>query len=249
MSTDKILDKIKKLMKLQQSAEKIGSIEEAETVACKIQELLASHNLSADAIDMTEEKMTNCVGEEEFSYHCGTSGVNWRLNLMGVIAKYNFCRCINYETWREKERMKLFGSEANIEVVKYIYEMMLRTFIQANRKACKKYFERGDVVGITRHSFYKSFLNGCVAGLASKLKEEAEAFANANKKMNGVMVVNDKAISNFIAKKYEQTKSRASSGKIAMGAYEQGKEVGKSASWNKALKTQPVTQVNNKQLN
>ena len=53
---NKILEKIKKLIRHKESAEKIGSISEAEAFAVKIQKLLNEYNISLSDIDLEERK-------------------------------------------------------------------------------------------------------------------------------------------------------------------------------------------------
>lgn len=66
--SDKIVEKLKKLMRLQKSAQKIGSEGEANAAAAAISRLLTQYNLSLMDIDPEERKKGNFTDTANRSY-------------------------------------------------------------------------------------------------------------------------------------------------------------------------------------
>jgi sugar phosphate isomerase/epimerase len=85
----KIIEKLKKLIRHEQSARTIGNLGEAENFAARIQELLDAYNLSLSDIDVNEYKSS--VNRSEDGQHAINS---WQKFFIIDLAKLNGCECI-----------------------------------------------------------------------------------------------------------------------------------------------------------
>ena len=93
----KILNKLQKLLALQDSAKAIGSAAEAETVAAKINELLLLHNLSLSELresQKPEERESMGKADIEVDKLTNKKEGDWVYQLYCVIARHNLCEAI-----------------------------------------------------------------------------------------------------------------------------------------------------------
>ena len=88
---DKILEKLRKLMNLKESALSLGNEGEAFAAAAGITRLLIAYNLSETDIP-TQERIENPVVAEEIPFKPEISSGIWYQSLIGVVCKYNMCR-------------------------------------------------------------------------------------------------------------------------------------------------------------
>lgn len=170
----KIVEKLKKLMRLQQSAQKIGSEGEANAAAAAISRLLTQYNLSLMDIDPEERKETMLIQRTGCISFKDTYGL-WKRLLMNVLCEFNYCKTflISGQT-----NMIVVGTEANTSTVIYLYDM-LRSIFRKLAPVRYEEFAEGKR-GAARTEKYKrkyiaSYLTGCVYGLKAKLKLEAVA--------------------------------------------------------------------------
>ena len=121
---NKIVERLKKLMRLQQSAQKIGSEGEANAAAAAISRLLTQYNLSLMDINPEERKESLRVQRTENISFKDTYGL-WKRLLMNVICEFNYCKVflISGQT-----KMIVVGTEANTSTVIYIYDMLRSIF-------------------------------------------------------------------------------------------------------------------------
>ena len=99
MADDKIIEKLAKLLRHQQSAQDIGNVEEAAAFAGKIQELLTAHKLEMSDIQLEQREKTESVDQE---YVTATDAgakrearrIEWQEDLSWQIARANGCKTI-----------------------------------------------------------------------------------------------------------------------------------------------------------
>lgn len=60
-----IIEKLRKLIAMEQSARSIGSLAEAEAFASKVQELLSKHKLEMSEIELDEQEESDPIDWEE----------------------------------------------------------------------------------------------------------------------------------------------------------------------------------------
>lgn len=229
----KIVEKLKKLMRLQQSAQKIGSEGEANAAAAAISRLLMQYNLSLMDIDPEERKETLQIQRTGCISFKDTYGV-WKRLLMNVLCEFNYCKTflISGQT-----NMIVVGTEANTSTVIYLYDM-LRSIFRKLAPVRYEEFTEGKR-GAARTEKYKrkyitSYLTGCVYGLRAKLELEAVANEVQDKTL---VVCHNQLINNYMSN-YSLVERKASKTKkkdIAE-AYYSGYRDGKNTSIKKQVK-------------
>lgn len=222
-----IIDKIKKLIAKQESVAELGSIQEAEAFAAKIQTLLAKYNISLSEISF-EELKENII---TFYVSSKIPSVSDTLGyyIYRAIAKYNWCRA-----FIGGHRVTLVGSKENIEVVTMIYDIVLPVFVREGKRIYKRDQDR---IKKGLDSFQREFLMGCSMGLGQKLKEEQEKFEQENVTCTGLIIRNDKAVEEFVEVKFGKIKPRIKKVKTTK-AWEDGFQVGRNVQITKQIKNQ-----------
>lgn len=91
----KILDKIKKLKALIESAEKINSIQEAEAATLLMNNLLTKYNLSLMDIDDTDNSKPSIeIERSDLIPVQNPYGRLWKERLLMTLCMYNYCKVI-----------------------------------------------------------------------------------------------------------------------------------------------------------
>lgn len=242
---EKILEKIKKLINKSESAEKIGSIKEAEAFSAKVQELLAKYNLEMSQIDFTEKTEIDNIVEENMKRWFSNIGGDSSYDVMRVVAEFNWCRVYNFGN-HSHNLMRIIGKPENVEVCKFIHDICCKVFIAESRVAYKNYVKNEEYLmdGVRKpvawDTYARTFLKGCSKGLRVKLESEQERFKNENEGAYGLIKVNDAALVEY-ATKWKSRRGRATSVSRIGDAYNKGVNVGRNVSINKGLKTNSST--------
>ena len=231
----KILDKIKKLVAKQQSAEQIGSAAEVELFAEKIQELLNKHNLSMSQLpsDKIEEDVTHKILKRKIPSIGGSSN----LQILGAIATNNWCEAIGYGRAKQNECL-LIGSKENVEVVLYIHSVVTPIFVKVGKdKYNNEYLpDHGPVIGLD--TYMRRFIMGCANGLNDKLKVKKEQFVLEHN-CTTLVRTNKVAIRDYGDEKFgKSSKGRKTvTNNSAIGAYKNGYNTGRNVSIHKGVGT------------
>jgi hypothetical protein len=220
---DPNIEKIKKLILHQQSAEEIGSLKEAEAFAAKIQNLLNKYNISLDQI--TFEELKDNVIKEWMS--CKIKSVSDTLGyfIMHPIAKYNWCRVYN----AGKGNMVLVGTPENIAICQMLYDLVIPMYVSIGKG---KYKESGSKKGLD--TYLREFLQGCANGLEQKFKSEQQIFIQANSSTTGLIIRNDKAVEEYVKENMRTTTSKRKAVPNT-GAYTAGVVVEKNTNLGKQI--------------
>ena len=116
---DKILEKLRKLMNLKESATELGNEGEANAAAAGITRLLMEYNLSENDIP-EQEKLENPVVSEEIPFKSEVNNGTWYGNLVNVVCKYNMCRCLiislSNNGRMKRSKFEIVGRKKNVEV-------------------------------------------------------------------------------------------------------------------------------------
>lgn len=250
---NKMLDKIKKLVNKQNSASELGNIAEAETFAQKVQELLAKYNLDMADIK-TDEELADEIGlENTFKVMYPTIGGQSAYDVLRVIARFNFCRAF-IQGNRSNNIGVLAGTKENIEVVRYINDIVSKIFIEESKRHYKNYVRNedylmdGKIKPVGYDTFARTFIRGAAIGLSEKLEAEQEKFKSQNSKSTDLVVTNKLILNNFLQKHGNIKKS--ASGRVSDdgGAYGKGKKVGRTVEVNKGLGSKESKPITRKQL-
>ena len=236
----KIFDRIKKMIAHKESAEKIGSIHEAEVFAATIQKLLDQYNLSLGDITV-EERMEDFISED-MNHMIPSVGGNTQHDIMRAIAKHNYCRVyLNKGRNGKSYGMTIVGSKENIEVCKYIYNSVKPVFMSIGKDKWKEARERG-LFDKGLDTYLRAFLVGCARGLDTKLQEEKNQNIKDEAQLYGLIKVNDAALQQFVDEKFGKIKTVKGKGVSDGGAFHQGVKTGKNVRINKGveMKSKPV---------
>lgn len=234
---ENIIEKIKKLIRHQESAEKIGSLNEANAFASKIQKMLNEHNLSMK--DITIEELEEKIIQDFMS--CRVPSVSKTLGyfVMYPIAKYNYCRI-----YLAGDNMCIVGTKENIEVCKYIYDFCLNNFVRIGKDEFKK---ENPQIGLD--TYLRTFLQGAASGLELKFKNERKLqeienliesgvsmsqVENSTSSLTLVIQKNDKAVANYVENNMSTKKGRSKSIKKD-STYFKGVQAGQNIKINKVI--------------
>lgn len=167
MKKEDIIAKIQKLLNLQFSAEKVGSIGEAYQAAKMVKKLLMEYNLSMSDIDISDGHNTIKLEKSEDVSSGSLWGNHWKFNLLGTIAENNLCKAYR----RMNGKMLIVGSEANVAIVNEFYTYLYKTFVRLGKHQLeKKELEYNLCFGMTlkdsiKRKFIRSYLEGVPYGL------------------------------------------------------------------------------------
>ncbi len=256
MKIEDALKKLKKLKKLYEGAKKINSEGEAAAAASAIQRLLVEYNLSMEEVESSiskDEKKDNVKEEEASGYTYKSIGGQWEYRLAYVCCKYNFCKCFMYGN--SYKNLLLIGKKENLEIVKWLREMLSERFVEISNKEWKEYKKTAEYsfYHISKDRFQRGFLMGCVAGIDEKMREIAERDKREDEvyssKVTALTLRNNTDIDEFIANKYSRvkyTKNRAVAGTDS--ARNMGYKVGKNTDIYKPIASSRKTSVSNVKL-
>lgn len=189
MATDResLIQRIKKLKAHAESAEKIGSLEEAKVFMAKVQELMIEHNLSMMEIDSAKEDEEVLKGfsyVEAVSYADGTY-YNCRKMLIKVLAQYNFCQIV---IDKQRKEFTVYGNGINVDNVVWMYWYMA---IRMKSLALEAYREHRNE---NRFKFISDYMLGAVQGIREALEEERTKHNN----VTALVLYNDKMVEKYM---------------------------------------------------
>lgn len=253
---NKILEKIRKLLKLQDSANKVGSKGEAYAAAQGVHRLLTQYNLSlADLSDLEDEPDLKIIKSPGFSYrdNYGT----WKNDLLTVICSYNFCKSL-INTYLRK--VWIVGEEQNVAVVKNLHEYLVKAFQGLAKDAymawAKEEQEKNYITSLIvmlkyleylgeKKRYFRSYFKGAVYGLnkqyeSMQLTSEETALVVTHNKAIDDWLQNDKSYSG------KTCYHRSTNEKINYQAYMSGKKDGRNISLAPQVKGNVQQQIENR---
>jgi len=240
-SESPVLEKLRKLIRMQEGAIKIGSEGEANNAAALIAKLLTKYNLAMADIDMTEKKVQTIEENVLSTFTYKTIGGDWEFRLMYVICKYNFCQCFKYGS-NSSHKMVIFGKAENVETVKWINNLLADRFVALGKVHFKEYQLTANyaVNPIGLDTYLRRYLLGCANGLENKFwteketeKKRDEVYGN---RITALVVQNAQAIEAYRTEKYGRpTKDRAPVATKIDSIFHKGVKTGMTAQINKQV--------------
>lgn len=102
--SEKTLDLLRKLIEHERSARAIGSLNEAEAFATKIQQMLSQHKLGMSDVEFDEQEADEPiewlhVGKNDFEFG---SRKSWQVRLARTIAEANGCKTVLEGGWHSR---------------------------------------------------------------------------------------------------------------------------------------------------
>jgi hypothetical protein len=172
MTTEKLLEKLRKIRTHAESAAKIGSQAEAEAFAAMFQKLLLDHKIHASEVEVETQEREEPVGRRdvEWSDHglpYGARRIAWIEELAHVVSRAYFCRFL---VVTGSSRIILVGRRTDTEVAEYMLVTLVRA---AERLVRKEYqlFRKANPHSETR-GFQVSFMAAFVRRLAQRYSEQ-----------------------------------------------------------------------------
>lgn len=206
MDKKNIIEKVQKLLKLQNSAEQINSLGEAAAVARKIRNLLMEYNLSMADIDMEKGNEKTMHVSEEWSGTDGNGSV-WKYKLLSIIARNNLCHAYI----RMNKKMFIVGEEVNVTIVKQFYDYLLNAFRRMARDRWNVYVKEVEKeYGMSidsldskdydkyRRMFMKSYFEGVPAGLNKNYESMKKT-----QEETALVLCHDKRIDEYVESHFE----------------------------------------------
>lgn len=243
---DKILEKLRKLMNLKESATALGNEGEANAAAAGITRLLMEYNLTENDIP-EQEKLENPIVSEEIPFKMDING-RWYSDLVSVICEYNMCRCLIISKFnngrRKRSEFEIIGRKKNVEVVLYLISFLSHQFITIGKRNYVEY--KHDCVwkyGKYPKSlimYLKSFLYGCVIGLSEKLDESKKTLETENN-ITALVRTTEGEIDDFL-KGQKIGKARESKSDIDALCAMRGIEIGKNVEICKGIHAETISE-------
>jgi hypothetical protein len=243
---EKIIDRIKKLTAKANSAYELGNVEEATAFTNKVNELLTEYQ-----IDMS--KIVDAPVQDVNGYRETELGLNhrWKTSLLNILCKHNYCEAI-FHTRPKQTQVTIIGKSDNVEVVKFLYGVLVPQFERMSAAAWKTYLADIRLQLLNRgyakdHKLYKnpwtlsnisnsfqyknSFYRGANSGINKRLTEQkAAANQQYGESLTSLIVVNDAAIKEYIKTNMGKIGSmKGTSSKLNGDAYKKGVEAGQNA--------------------
>lgn len=235
-----ILEKLRKLMNLKESATMCGEMGEANAAAAGITRLLREYDLTLADIPV-EEKEQEPVDIEEITLHTPYMGFPWYWELLDVIAKYNNASVIRTRKFDARGKVeqtvyRVVGRQKNREIVLFLASFLTHRFIRIGQDAYPSWkYRQFRLTGMTppsRSVYMKSFLLGCVVGLREKL--EAECRADYSERLTALVRTSRAEIDLFL-QNMGVSNARKRSVHVLGSAISEGEEVGRNIELQKGL--------------
>lgn len=183
-ATDKIIDRIKKLLALAASANE----NEASAAAMKAAELLAEHNLSEADLGTVDNEDMILDGE------LLSDSRPWRRALAGEVARLYFCdyfygwvketRPSRKCGYKRYDRHSFAGRKHNVLIAKTIFMYLCDTIDRLAVAAANKHGTRG------RGAFMGSFRHACADRLSERIRDK---WYEASQPIHGGLLIDDGA--------------------------------------------------------
>ena len=188
MKQERLLDKVKNLLQLSQSDNQA----EAELAAQRANELLTKYNLSMQDVMKDRSYMKQTIDS-------GSMRDN-KLDdyALAIINQYFFVKVVTSPgsvKWKRTRRIHIMGTKSNVEIAIYTY-----VFIRTKFNILWLQYKKENGLG---QSSKNSYLYGLYKGLWDKLYETRQHVQQET----GLVVVNDKDLSNFVNQEFGRLKS------------------------------------------
>lgn len=173
---ENVIDKLRKLMAMQESAKKIGNLAEAEAFAAKAQELLTKYKLEMTDVEYAEQEAAEPIMGEFFSARellnlsVKKRHDNWIGILINAIAEANFCKVIRSVN---SNAFRLVGRATDRTTTKNLFEYLSRACIEMAPQQAEEHFGPSPVPGM-RHPRERSFISSFKLGFAGAIYDRLE---------------------------------------------------------------------------
>lgn len=237
-TNESVIAKIQKLINLQEGAEAVGSIHEAENAAMRVQEYLLKYNLSISDVKTAKiaEKAKIGVTNFDLNPHQAKTEANWVRNLFWAISKYYLCKALHnaytpgYFGKYDQGTMRIIGEENNVAIVMYTVEQLLSKIHISEKLSWKSYhgYEK-------RNAFKRGFLIGAVNGIEKKLEDQQRKMVEENNSMALMVITKKKELSEYVNTHFRVKSTSSNSRLSGIDGKTRGYEAGYNMNINKGM--------------
>jgi len=234
-----ITDKLLKLIEKERSARDIGSLEEAETFATKVQELCTKYNIELSKIKGAEPpKFVKAIVKTGAFTKRNES--DWVVNLGCIIFDVYGCyplilRGSGMNHASGEDDLLVSGFEHDIAAGSYMVEAMSNRIREISRKEYK--LRRDDYPN--PNTFYRHFFQGAVVALRIKFSKKTDEMTKEHGEEYGLMVLDKKLALKEFATEGKPIKTMALGNNFSdlknSQAFGRGFEVGNQQSLTKGV--------------
>lgn len=233
----KIIDKVRALLRKAESAREIGSQSEAETFAKKAQELILKYNLEKHQLGEGKDPQRFEALRWDYVPYYKKTEANWIAVLFSCIAEFNFCRVVINSSYHKGKKQPIaitvLGERENAETVVFICEQLINRIRSMKSTYWKEYQAIGGYE--KKNTWSRGFFRGVVAGLYDQLQKQREEQKKKNEQVGGLMLYNDKALEEFTTQQYPRLRTSRSSRLTGISGFQQGVSKGRSMTINKGI--------------
>lgn len=178
MTTDRIIDKLRKIHAHSESAASLGNEAEAQAFAAAFQRLLTEHKLEMSDVEFAQAEVDDPVARHEIDYSKypefkhKKARISWAVHLNSAIAKAHFCRIILHQ---KSNTISLVGRKQDTEVAEFMIITLNRAAERIANRELQKY--RWEIYKRDRNceaasGFRAAFLFGFTQRLVERYEEE-----------------------------------------------------------------------------
>lgn len=239
MDKDSVLDKIRKLLRLQYSAEKVGNAGEAFQAAKMVRKLLFEYNLSMNDVNDGDSKGSQSVTESDGISMSDQYSIHWKRRLLGIICQYNLCELLYQPRYK---KMRIVGTEANIIICREFYQYLLKVFQRLSMErldeAQNEAIRYGRIMlPVQKKEYMRSYLEGIPDGLRDNYESHRPTAEET-----GIVVCHKDMIKSYYRQKdYKIGKGRNSRIEVIGSAYDVGFSDGRNVSLDRQLRQEKTS--------
>jgi hypothetical protein len=175
---DEQIRKIRALLAVHRSAKEIGSEEESQAFAAKVQDLLARYKLSLSDVDYEELKTAEPIIEKDVDFESAglpikKARVQWQEVLAYIVSNSYFCRSL---IRTGSSRIYLVGKKDDVETAEQVFLYLARVASNLAEKEYVAYFHKMRKQGRVEaaRGYRSSYLRGFCNRLFERFEEEKE---------------------------------------------------------------------------
>lgn len=226
---DSIQEKLKKLIRHRDSAEKVGNLQEAEAFAQKIQELALKYGVEVSKLDVEDQNKINAPYDErvDLTKYMRRHESDWILKLFGATAKGNMVQIV---TNKSRTLAHLFGYKHNVEIAIYMAEQLISKLRLLARDDFRAY--NGPT---KRNTYIRGWLQGAAEAIQVRLSESIQKAQRNDPGVAGLVRKSEADITNYKATIYPRLSSIGNRKLSGMDGRAQGYATGKRVGINKGV--------------
>ena len=178
---ERLLEKLRKLLALQEGAAAIGSQAEAAVAASKVAEFLARHKIEMSEVLFSQRNEIDPIGSEIVESILGhkKSRCAWQENLATVIGKYHFCKILVYPG---KNTLLFVGRRSDREIAVWLYSMLSETCERLAKAEYNRVYYLMKSQGVDTSllkGFLPSFRTAFIDAIHERLQAQKESLSSS----------------------------------------------------------------------